>query len=325
MGWSLLVPAFLAGLAALAVPIVLHLRHREKDRPQEFPSLMFLQQLPIRTAERRRVTDIPLLLLRILALSLLVLAFARPVFSGKAAAERSRRSRALIVLLDRSMSMGRTGVWTAAVDSARKVMSSLGADDRVALVLFDDEAEVAQTFTTDKAAALSILAKATPSTRGTRYAAALRAARQLINRAPDATPEVVAITDLQRTGVSGVAGLDLPEGLKFRTIAVGSADHANASIASVEIHRLPEGQRTMLSVQARVRSRDAKAPRAMQVRFALNGREAGSRSVTVPATGDVVVPFDPCVAAWRAGARRGLHRPRPARCRRLVPFRVHRR
>src|SRR5205085_7930726 len=104
-------PIFLAGLAAIALPVILHLRHREKDKPQEFPSLMFLQQLPIRTAERRKITDIPLLLLRVLALALIALAFARPVFSGQAAAEKAKRSRALIVLLDRSMSMSRTGVW----------------------------------------------------------------------------------------------------------------------------------------------------------------------------------------------------------------------
>src|SRR3954470_18851164 len=124
MGWGFLVPAFLAGLAALAVPVVLHLRHREKDRPQVFPSLMFLEQLPIRTAERRRVTDWPLLLLRALALSLLVLAFARPVFSRSAVAERAGRSRAVIVLLDRSMSMGHRDVWPAALDSTRRLINS---------------------------------------------------------------------------------------------------------------------------------------------------------------------------------------------------------
>ena len=107
MGLGLLVPAFLVGLAALAVPIILHLRHRDKDRPQKFPSLMFLELLPIRTSERRRITDWPLLLLRALALALLVLAFARPVFSRSAAAEKSARSRAVVLLLDRSMSHSR--------------------------------------------------------------------------------------------------------------------------------------------------------------------------------------------------------------------------
>src|SRR3954463_670484 len=101
---NFLFPAFLVGLAALAVPVVLHLRHRDKDKPQKFPSLMFLEQLPIRTAERRRITDWPLLLMRLLALLLLVLAFARPLFSRQAEAANAQRAKAVIVMLDRSMS-----------------------------------------------------------------------------------------------------------------------------------------------------------------------------------------------------------------------------
>ena len=131
MGLGLLVPAFLAGLAALVIPIVLHLRHRDKDRPQKFPSLMFLEQLPIRTAERRRITDWPLLLLRALAMALLVMAFTRPVFSRQASAERLKRVRAVVLLLDRSMSMGHRDVWPAAVDSARRVVSSVTPPDQI--------------------------------------------------------------------------------------------------------------------------------------------------------------------------------------------------
>jgi hypothetical protein len=62
MGLGFLVPAFLAGLIALVIPLLIHLRHKDKERPYRFPSLMFLEQLPIRTSQRRRVTDWPLLL-----------------------------------------------------------------------------------------------------------------------------------------------------------------------------------------------------------------------------------------------------------------------
>ena len=303
MGLGLLVPAFLAGLAALVIPIVLHLRHRDKDRPQRFPSLMFLEQLPIRTAERRRITDWPLLLLRVLALALLALAFARPIWSREAAAERSQRVRAVVVLLDRSLSMGHRDVWPAAVDSARRVIASLGASDRVALVLFDDEADVVQSFTTEKRAALAALARATPAPRGTRYAAALRAARQLALRAGDATPEVVIITDLQRSGVSGVVGLDLPNGLSVRTIAVGAKSATNTSVASVGIHRIVEPLRTMLSVDTRIASREGNASRTAHATLTLNGRPTGRRDVVLPATGDVRVVFEPVLLP--AGRVRG--------------------
>ena len=102
------------------VPIVLHLRHRDKDTPQRFPSLMFLERLPIRTAQRRRITDWPLLLLRALALVLLVLAFARPVFSrGRAErAERAARGGRAARPLDEHGPHATSG--PTALDSARK-------------------------------------------------------------------------------------------------------------------------------------------------------------------------------------------------------------
>lgn len=303
MGFGLLVPGFLAALAALSIPIVLHLRHRDKDRPQRFPSLMFLQQLPIRTAERRRITDWPLLLLRAIALALLVMAFTRPVFSRSASVERSKRVRAVIVLLDRSLSMGHRDVWPAAVDSARRVIASLGATDRVALVLFDDEAEIVLGFTTDHRSAVAAIGKVRPVSRGTRFAAALRAARQLAVRAGDATPEVVIITDLQRSGVSGVAGLDLPKDLPFRAIAIRPHSATNTSIASVGIHRMAAPLRTMLSADARIVSREAAAPRTLRATLTLNGRTTATHDVTVPATGDARVVFDPVLLP--AGRVRG--------------------
>lgn len=303
MGLGVLFPAFLVGLTALAVPVILHLRHRDKDRPQKFPSLMFLEQLPIRTADRRRVTDWPLLLLRALALALLVLAFARPVFSRAAAVERAERSRAIVVLLDRSMSMGHRDVWPAAIDSAKGVVSALGATDRVAVVLFDDEAEVVQPLTLDHRVALAALEKARPGPAGTRYASALRAARQIIVGAGDAQADVVVITDLQRSGVGGVAGLDLPKGLSVRTIAVGPKSRANSAVSSVEVRRIADSQRTMLAVQARIMSRDLLAPRVAKVTLTLNGRPSGSRDVTLPSSGDVPVAFDPVLLP--AGRVRG--------------------
>lgn len=288
-----LLPAFLAAMAALAVPIVLHLRHRDKDRPQKFPSLMFLEQLPIRTAQRRRVTDLPLLLLRALALALIVLAFARPVFTKKEELSKTKRARAVVVLLDRSMSMGYKDVWKTAVDSAKTVINGIGTGDRVSVVLFDEEAEIVQALTNDKAAALATLANAKPGSRGTHFAAALRAAREALVAAPEASDEVVVITDLQRGGVAGLAGLELPKALTVRTIGVGAKERGNSAVANVEIRRIVEPTRTMLGVQARVSARELTAERKAKVTLTLNGRASGTREVTIPVSGDVPVSFEP--------------------------------
>jgi len=289
---NFLVPAFLAGLAALAIPIAMHLRHREKGQPVRFPSLMFLEQLAIRTSKRQRITDWPLLALRALALALVVLAFSRPFAVGSAAQNGAAAEKAVVLLLDRSLSMGHAEVWPAALDSARRIISALGPDDRVALVYFDDDAEIAQPLTSDRAAVEAALSAAKPGTGGTRYVSALRVARSVLLDAPNIPADVVVITDLQRSGVAGLVGLELPSRITVRAVPVVATTRANVSVAGVDVRRVADAERTRLAVQARVVSRDGTEPRILRARLEIDGRASGEQEVTVPADGERMVSFD---------------------------------
>ncbi len=304
MGLGFLVPAFLAGLAALAIPLLIHLRDKNEETPTRFPSLMFLVRLPIRTSDRRKVTDWPLLLLRALAVSLLVLAFSRPFVGRDAGVATDRRARAVVLLVDRSMSMGYEGTWAKALDSARAVIDGLAADDQLSLVLFDEEAEVAQRWTADHAVVRAVLDAARPVSRGTRFGAALRVARSALIGAPPGAPELVIVTDLQRSGLVGVAGLELPAGLPLRVIGVEPATRANTFIRAVEARRIVDGARVQLQVLARVATRELKAPRTARLALTLGGREVGSRTATLPVNGDLPVVFDAIPAP--AGAVAGV-------------------
>ncbi|MES2307046.1 MAG: BatA domain-containing protein [Gemmatimonadota bacterium] len=292
MPFGFLLPAFLAGLAALAVPIVLHLRQREREKPQPFPSLMFLSRIPIRTAQRRRITDWPLLLLRALALALLIAAFARPLLRGGATATGAP-GRNVVILLDRSLSMGHRESWNPARDSAHRVIAALSPRDRVALVTFDEEASVPQPFTTDHAAAAAALDRLVPGARGTHYAAAWRAARQLLGSDSTAAAELVMITDLQLAGGGAPEGVALPAGVTLRTIAVGPATAANSAVASVEIEQRAGDGRGSVVVAARIRSFSLPSPRKVKVTLTLGGRISGTRDVTLPVNGSTRVAFDP--------------------------------
>ena len=89
-------PLVLLGLGALAMPVFMHLIQRERKRVVEFPSLMFLRRIPYQSVRRRRIRDWLLLPMRLAALALIVLAFARPFFrrdrAGGGGAERRARS-----------------------------------------------------------------------------------------------------------------------------------------------------------------------------------------------------------------------------------------
>lgn len=83
---ALLLPAGLAALAAVLLPLLIHLARRSEQRPTVFAALQWLRQKP-RPRHRIRFDEWPLLLVRLLLLALLALLLARPVLFGAANAD----------------------------------------------------------------------------------------------------------------------------------------------------------------------------------------------------------------------------------------------
>ena len=281
MPLGFLVPLFLAGLTALVIPLVVHLRHRERKDPVRFPSLMFLRRIPFREARRQQIHHWPLFLLRLLAVALLALAFARPFFpeGGATVAGADANRREVVILLDRSASMGAATRWSDARDSARAVLAGVQPGDRVSLFLFDAAPEVAAGPTTDHALVAAALEAATPSTRGTRYAVALRAARDLLAGSERPQRTLVLISDFQRVGWRGEAIEPLPLGTTFRVVDVASDPAVNAGFSEVELLEEARTGRSGVLVTTRLTADSTSA--AATVTLTIEGRSVG----TVAATG----------------------------------------
>ena len=78
MNVALLAPLALGLLALVAGPVLAHLARRQPTRRIEFGAMMLLQRVQKRLRRRRRLQDPWLLLLRVLAVLLAVLAATRP-------------------------------------------------------------------------------------------------------------------------------------------------------------------------------------------------------------------------------------------------------
>jgi len=78
---SFLSPMVLAGLAAIGVPILIHLLNRFRVRTTDWGAMKLLAEIVVKTQKRVRMDDLILLLLRCLVVALAVLAFARPVLT----------------------------------------------------------------------------------------------------------------------------------------------------------------------------------------------------------------------------------------------------
>lgn len=87
MTLALLLPLGLAALAAMLVPLLLHLNRQPQHRPTPFAALRWLRG-PARPRRRVRMDQWPLLLLRLLLLAVLALLLAVPVWRGSFAGAR---------------------------------------------------------------------------------------------------------------------------------------------------------------------------------------------------------------------------------------------
>src|SRR6187402_3251042 len=127
-----LAPLYFAGLLAIALPIIFHLIRRTPRGRQEFSSLMFLTPSPPRLTRRSRLDQILLLLLRIAALVLLALAFARPFLREAALlTEGDLQRRRVAILIDNSASMHRGDLWQQALKAAEHELDQLAPHDDV--------------------------------------------------------------------------------------------------------------------------------------------------------------------------------------------------
>ena len=134
---SFLAPLYALGALSIGLPILFHLIRRRPRSEAEFSSLMFLTQSPPRLTQRSRLDQLPLLLLRALAVLLLALAFSRPFLRSEALLQQDAPSRRIVMLVDTSASMQRADLWDQALAAVNETIDDLSPRDQVGLLAFD--------------------------------------------------------------------------------------------------------------------------------------------------------------------------------------------
>ncbi|MFO0896276.1 MAG: BatA domain-containing protein [Pirellulales bacterium] len=242
---SFLTPLYLAGLAAIALPIIFHLIRRTPEGRVPFSTLMFLAPSLPRMAKRKRLEDWPLLLLRALVLGLVAFAFARPYLrQPAAAAPPAEPQESHLVLVDTSASMRRADLWNQAQAAVREHLGEARPTDRVSVLAFDQSTR--PLFSGDQWQALSPsqraatvqaqLAAVQPTWAGTNLGAALvLAAERLVEEQPaggqtKAVKKIVLVSDLQQGAkLDDLQDFEWPEDVSVEVRRVAPADPTNAA------------------------------------------------------------------------------------------------
>ena len=278
---SFLSPLFLAGAAAVAVPIVLHLLKREPEVRVKFAAVKLIKEAPVERTDKRRLRELVLLALRVAALLLLAVAFARPFFASGAAVGTTGVT---VVALDTSYSLSAPGRFERAKQLAKEAVHKAPAGDLVGVITFADEAEIVAKPGADRTLADDAIEQASTGFGSTRYRAALSAASQhLAGR----HGTVVVVTDLQEIGWDAGDRAAVPEGTTIQIADVGAMP-PNLAVTAVR----PLADRIVATVHnAAPRARDAR------VHLRIDGRPSGDATVSLGANQSAEATF--------AGAPRG--------------------
>jgi Mg-chelatase subunit ChlD len=301
MGLSFLAPLFLAAMAGVAIPVLIHLTHRPRENVVRFPSLLFLRRIPFRSVRRRKIRHWWLLALRAAAVMVLAAAFARPFLATASDRAAGRGLRDVVILLDRSLSMGYGDRWSRALTAAREAVQGLAGEDRGSIVAFADAGAVLAGPTADHQALLSALQGVAPGFGTTHLGGAVTVAEELLSEAVG-KPEVVVISDLQAGALNDAEEARLPPGTTVRVVSLAGDVPRNLAVQDLAVERLPEADRERLAVTARVVNTGTEAAAAVPVRLELDGTEVASKVTNVPARGAASVRFDG-VPAPTAAAR----------------------
>ncbi len=207
---NVLHPTLLAlGLAAVALPVLIHLLLRRRYRPMAWAAMRFVQVAHRQQRRRRRIEQLLLLIARCLLVAMIALAVAHPVFGSGGTA----RETTLVLVIDNALASGATGADGASdLDGLREwALAAIGtlspgSGDRVAVIAGAAPARgVVASPTAALAAARRAVEGLAPADSAFDLAGALGLAEEIVDGSESPT-RIAVLSAWRRGSADGTAG-----------------------------------------------------------------------------------------------------------------------
>ncbi|HXV14405.1 MAG TPA: BatA domain-containing protein [Candidatus Krumholzibacteria bacterium] len=264
--------AFLVGLVAAAVPIIIHLLNRRRVKRVKFSSLEFLDEVNKQRMRRINMRRILILILRTLAILALVFAFARPtlrtglLFAGSV-------PKNVVVCVDASYSMGAAMETGTAFDAAKRIAGEIvdeaGGSDAINVIAFAKTPEaLLEQGTRNKGVVKAAIDRVGLSSETTSIRGAIDRALDLMEKSDVEGGEVFVVSDFRASEDSAfVDEAALPANVRVYFVPVYLEDVDNVSIDRVAVPRklLRPGEVVKVSVTATNHAREANASVPLEI------------------------------------------------------------
>ena len=292
-----LYPAFLFGLAAASLPILIHLLNRRRLKRIRFPAVRFILLSQKRISRSYRLRHWLLLALRTLAVICLALLLANPIFQSGAGLFAGGGPVALVVVLDNSLSMNWAGDgngFKQAKEAARLLISGMNDGDRAALIPTDIGGKEAFRLKGQKEVLLKELDAIEIADGTANLSAALSKAYELLQE-PAGEKEIRFITDMGLTGwdqfsLASMKRVDPSIALKL--IHIGRKQQPlNGSIKEVRLASQSIGVNLPVQIEATVANFGNSEIKDLLVQLSIDGQNKEQKLATVPPKGEISVRF----------------------------------
>jgi len=267
----------LLGVAAAAIPFLLHLLASVRAQEELFPTLRFLRMSMEKTARRRRIQHWLLLVLRALLLALLAIAVAEPISQAMGGWLGGRRYAAVLVL-DNSFSMGAKSGQGTALDAAKRAAQAVLGGENPPVVAGLLTTNDGRSVPLMEQADLGALRQAVDATglgyRAAPLATRVREAAEMLQKDATAEKAIYVFTDLQRTSADELIGLRDLAGSKdmhLFVVNVAAGPRVNLAVTDVRVAGEPVVDREMRIVATVLNSSDR--GRSVQVNLRVDGAE----------------------------------------------------
>jgi len=264
---------FLIGALAAAIPLVLHLVHTTRAPQTPFPTVRFLRIAAEKTARRRRVQNLFLLVLRMLLFALLAVALARPFISQDLSLLGSGAGQAAVIL-DNSMSQGVTYGGKSRLEHLKSeaealMKSSLRPAEVLLLVADGPLSRGDAAFLKDRDEIIRRIRRTDVGAGRADLAALLKKAYAALDATPGASRRIYLLTDRQALSWEGVADLAEPAAHPQIPVCIIHADDPGATNVAVT------------DVQATGADRVVAFPLAVEVRLWSSPEVKGQRYLSL--------------------------------------------
>ncbi|MBL7814916.1 MAG: BatA domain-containing protein [Saprospiraceae bacterium] len=194
-----LFPAFLFALAAIAIPIIIHLFHFRRFKTVYFTNVRFLREVKEETSNRRKIRDLLVLLARCLAISMLVLAFAQP-FLPRNTEGAKKGEQAVSIFLDNSFSMNALSkdlpLLEKAKQKAREIVQAYANHDKFQILTNDFEGRHQRLVSKEEALTFIDEVKTTPSVQ--ELSKVIQRQQQALNTGQAPNKTAFVLSDFQK-------------------------------------------------------------------------------------------------------------------------------